>query len=248
MGNTILYDWDEVVAGPAGLSLHAMFSGCMSIMALMHKDSIFIDSQKLQQPQRELTKYIDTLVSSGYSDQQTVLDNLSAAVVCGMVHYIISFSRFPGNSTSYRRTIRKNLTKRLSALLDVCDFYSIATATRVLEFAKDYSADGRDSRAERLLTESLRVQPEDAEAHLFLGKLLLKRNRLSQAVQAFRNCVEINPTHVEGHTQLGEIYTLSGEYIRAKRHFRCALSMVADKQIEHALARTNYLERAIIDG
>jgi tetratricopeptide (TPR) repeat protein len=248
MGNTILYDWDEAVAGPAGLSLHALFSGCISIMATMHNDSLFIDSQKLQQPQRELSSYIDTLVKSGYSDHQTVLENISAAAVGGMIHHLISFSRFPLDSKSYRRTIRKNLTKRLSALLDACDFCSLTTATGALEFAEDYLINGRDSRAERLLTAHLRTQPEDAEAHCSLGNLLRKQNRLSHAVKAFINCVEINPEHVGGHTQLGEIYTQSCEYNRAKRHYRRALAMGEDKQIKRALARTNDLERALIDA
>lgn len=248
IGNTILYDWDEAVAGPAGLSLHALFSGCISIMAMTHNDPLFMDSRKLQQPQRELTSYIDTLVSSGYSDFQNLSENLSAAAVGGMIHYLLSFSRFPRDSKNYRRMIRKNLTKRLSALLDACDFLCIASGTRLIEFAKDYSDNGRASRAERLLTEHLRTQPEDAEAHFHLGTLLRKRNRLSHSVEAFKHCVEINPEHVDGHTQLGEIYSARGEYNRAKRHYRSALSKGADNRITDALARTNVLESTTIEA
>jgi tetratricopeptide (TPR) repeat protein len=248
MGNTILYDWDEAVAGPAGLSLHALFSGCISVIAVMHKDPLFIDARSLQQPQRELTSYVDTLVASGYSDHQTLLESLSSAAVAGMIHYLISASRFPRNSKRYKRAIRKNLTKRLSALLDACDFCSITTATRVIKFAEGYSVDGRDSRAVRLLTEHLRAQPEDAEAHFSLGKLLRRSDRLSDSLQAFRNCVEINPQHVEGHAQLGKFYTQSGEYNHAKRHYRCALSVGEDSRITRALARTNDLERAVTEA
>lgn len=183
----ILYDWEEAFAAPAGASLHAMFGGCVDVLALLDGNPLSIDPEKLRESRRMLAGYIDALVDQDYADREALAGRaLAAAALAGMLRYLVSYSRFPGDDDDrrYRRVVRSNLKRRFSDLLDVCDHLCVVANAGVLEHADKYVQHGRGERAERLLRAQLRLRPDDSEARIVLGHVLLDHLTGSALAQA----------------------------------------------------------------
>lgn len=247
-GNIILYDWDEAVAGPAGLSLHAMFSGCASIFKTLQPFQVLDDPEKYRQTRRGIMAYINTLCDNGYADAATLSSGLGPASLAGMIYYIIGFCRFEKNSDSYRRAVRRNLSKRLSDLLDVCDFICVSENIDVLEFADHYIDHGRTARAERILKQQLRLQPDNARAYFKLAWIRRKDNKLEQAIRDFRAGLQIMPKHYSAQLGMGKSLTCRGDYSTATVHLHRALDIYDSKNTRRYLQRVHELRRARNDA
>jgi len=72
---------------------------------------------------------------------------------------------------------------------------------------------------------SVRLLPQDAEAHCNLGTALNKLRRLDQAEQWLRHALQINPNFAPAHTQLGDNFQLQGRYDEAEASFRRAIAL-----------------------
>ncbi len=247
-GNSIIYDWDEAVTGPAGLSLHAMFSGCSSIFKTLQPNKVLENPETSRQTRREISAYINTLSDQGYADVGTLNRSIAAASLAGMIYYITGFCRFPRKNDSYRRAVRRNLSKRLSDLLDVCDFICVSENFDVLEFANHYIDYGRSSRAKGLLMQHLRHHPDDAEVHFKLGRLHQKENKLQLAIGNFRTGLEIMPKHYQAQLQLGKSLTCGGDYSKATVHLHRALDIHDSKNTRRYLQQVHELRRARNDA
>jgi len=223
-GESRLFDWDEAVAGPAGLSLHGMFSGSLTVMEVLHETNWFNHPEKLRQPRRELDSYMQSLAQTGYADRPTLAASLGASTVAGMLHYIVGFSRFPHDSSSYQRTVRRNLKKRISNLLDVCDWLCLRYGGNVISQARSYAETDSNWRAERLLELHLELHPMHAPAWAQLGTLLRERGRLSRSVRALERSLSIDPGQPEAMADLGVALARRGQYIPALKHLTESLT------------------------
>ena len=223
-GEPRLFDWDEAVTGPAGLSLHGMFSGSLTVMEVLHETALFNDPEKLRQPRRELENYMQSLMRTGYADRNTLTATLGASAVAGVLHYLIGFSRFPDDSRSYKRTVRRNLKKRLSDLFDVCDWLCLQYDGDVVAQARSHAETGGGWRAERLLELHLQSHPMHAAAWAQLGTLLRERQSLSRSVRALERSVSIDPNHAQAQVDLGVALARRGQYIPALKHLTEALA------------------------
>lgn len=242
-GGIMLYDWDEAITGPAGLSLHGLFSGCSALVQLQFPQINLIDLESLRQPRREFATYLGALESAGYAGNVDTKRAISAAAVAGMIHYIISFGCFPRDDRQYKETVQNNLTKRLSDLLDVSDLLCIATADNIVELADDHEQHGRAWRAERLLAQRLKLQPEEVSSLQALGQLQLRRNRMTQAIRSFEACTIIDINDAIAHEGLGSLHTRNGCYRQALRHLHRAHTQAPSPQIQARIKRVHELER-----
>lgn len=247
-GNPILYDWDEAVVGPAGLSLHAMFSGCSSLFTTLKPYRVLENPERSRQTRREIMAYINALSDQGYADVDTLTDCIGPASLAGMIYYITGFCRFPKDSERYKRAVRRNLGKRLSDLLDVCDFLCISENIDVMDFVNDYIDYKRTPRAQYLLMQHLRHHPDNAQAHFKLGRLHQKDNKLEKAISDFRTGLEIRPKHYWAQLQLGKSLTCLGDYSKATVHLHRALAINNSKNTRRYLKRVNALRRAQYDA
>ncbi|ASJ73131.1 phytanoyl-CoA dioxygenase family protein [Granulosicoccus antarcticus] len=244
-GDISLYDWDEAVVAPAGISLHALFSGCSTLVQLQLPEINLIDAESLRQPRREFSAYCEALESAGYAQASDLGKGLASAAVAGMIHYIISFGRFPKESKSYIETVEKNLTRRLSDLLDVADLLCVATPTDIVALADDYEAHKRGWRAERLLVQHLYLQADDVPALQALAQLQLRRNRPSHAIKSFEACTNIDINDAMAHQGLGTLHAQLGCYKLALRHLHRAQSHTPSSALEQQIKRVYDLERML---
>jgi predicted O-linked N-acetylglucosamine transferase (SPINDLY family) len=72
---------------------------------------------------------------------------------------------------------------------------------------------------------SVRLLPQDAEAHCNLGTALNKLRRLDEAEKWLRHALQIDPNFAPAHTQLGDNFQLQGRYDEAEASFRRAIAL-----------------------
>jgi Flp pilus assembly protein TadD len=102
------------------------------------------------------------------------------------------------------------------------DFIDLRTRAELLELCGD--ADG----ARRLEQRSLEIAREvDLVCYAYQ---LMWRNRVADAIDLLRHCVEINPESWNAHHSLGEALEMNAEYSLAAAHYRAALLRIEDRE------------------
>lgn len=72
----------------------------------------------------------------------------------------------------------------------------------IIGFSTEALGSGEYSKALPFATKAVELAPESAEAHYKLGETLVGLGRLEGALEAFKKCVELEPTHGRGIMQL----------------------------------------------
>jgi predicted O-linked N-acetylglucosamine transferase (SPINDLY family) len=72
---------------------------------------------------------------------------------------------------------------------------------------------------------SVRLLPQDAEAHCNLGTALNKLRRLDEAEKWLRHALRIDPNFAPAHTQLGDNFQLQGRYDEAETSLRRSIAL-----------------------
>lgn len=133
-GKLVIFDWDEVTTGVAGLSLHSLFDGCSTIYKLLH-----FPLQEEQAEQKQLLDvYLHTLQKSAYTSHKELKQVIAAAACLGVVQYIVSFSHYPTISEQQRQAITFNIQYALEDLLRLTDCLSLKTKQHPQQFWQDY--------------------------------------------------------------------------------------------------------------
>jgi tetratricopeptide (TPR) repeat protein len=87
---------------------------------------------------------------------------------------------------------------------------------------------GRYDAAIELFQESVRIDPELAEAHAQLGAALLARGDVETAAPPLRTAIELEPNLADALYNLGLLEHRRGEFDRAVGHFRRAVDVRPD--------------------
>jgi ectoine hydroxylase-related dioxygenase (phytanoyl-CoA dioxygenase family) len=188
-GSIVLFDWDDAVAGPAGISLHSMFSGSLRPVQLLAGGSLPEDDRY----SRLLSAYVTELEEGGYADRDELYRSIPGSACAGVLNYLLSYAAFPGGSKRYRESTAGILRKRLSDLLDVCDHFSSQDRRLVLEHANDYQRNGRAGRAESLLRKFLRSSAADATVLGELADIQRFRGKNRRAIENYHAALRIEP-------------------------------------------------------
>ena len=69
---------------------------------------------------------------------------------------------------------------------------------------------------------TIRINPEDADAHDSLGALLQTRGELEEAVAELRTAIRLKPELADAHYNLGTILKVKGKLPEAVEEFRNA--------------------------
>lgn len=91
-----------------------------------------------------------------------------------------------------------------------------------LYFRGDLSDVGWSLSARRSMKrhlEAATVNPRDADAHVQLGLIHLRRRQVTEARGRFERAIEIDPDEVDAHFQLGRLARLDARWEDAIRHF-----------------------------
>ena len=84
--------------------------------------------------------------------------------------------------------------------------------------------------AEAVLSRAARLNPGDATIRFSLGAALAQSGRTEDAVAAFLQGLEIDPTHLQGRVTLARIYADKGDGVAATRQLELAAGHAADWQ------------------
>ena len=68
------------------------------------------------------------------------------------------------------------------------------------------------------LTQVVRNEPDNADAHNALGFAYRQRNRMESAFRHFRESLRLNPKHRSAHENIGEAYLKTGNRVKAREH------------------------------
>lgn len=202
-GSIVIFDWDELAVGPAGLSLQGLLGGCTRahlILARMADGRPVGDSLDSQ----VLRAYVDTLADRGYADEATLLSALPGALAAGQMRFISSFGRYPGEASvdAAGRTLRQ----RLSDLLDLCDWLCARDETMALAQADDYRGRGEHERAHRLVQDRLAREPQRVDLLVRYGQGALTLGQAEEAREAFEAALAAEPGH--GEARIGRVHAL----------------------------------------
>jgi tetratricopeptide (TPR) repeat protein len=199
-GRCVILDWDDAVVGPAGMSLHGLFSGC-ALPTILLSASAAAKAAAGTPNGLLVHAYMEALVANGYCDAATLKRALPAAMCAGMIQFMLNFGRFPGESA--RQDVRATLLGRLSDLFDVCDLLASRDPQTALAMAQDYETFGNLQRAQLLLQDHVLRHPGDTETSIHLGALLRTRGNLEQATHTYRQALLHAPNSGHLHAGLG---------------------------------------------
>ncbi|MFT6876294.1 MAG: hypothetical protein ACI9XK_003098 [Granulosicoccus sp.] len=149
-GRYLFFDWDDASIGPVGFSLHTQFSGCCrAYIALNHTDDL-AQNTNIKRDSRLLKAYMSGIEEAGLAEADLLHRNLASSICAGALHYLLSYSDYPDDSQSYQKTIRNILKRRLSDLLDLCQFLVSDDPKASKRLAEVFAETGRPHRASAL--------------------------------------------------------------------------------------------------
>lgn len=73
-------------------------------------------------------------------------------------------------------------------------------------------------RAIELLTKLVQAEPENADAHNFLGYAYRKKGIFEASFNHYNEALRLNPRHRHAHEYIGEAYLLTGNLAKAEQH------------------------------
>lgn len=202
-GKPVFIDWDDAVVGPAGMSLHAMFSGCV-------RPTMELQRLAKGQPPGDgkvagrLLAYLEGLESTGYADRATLLEALPGAICAGVLRFVAHFGRFPGEGQ--RAAAGRTMRKRLSGLLDLTDWLASRDPAIGLAHADDYERDQEWQRAMRLVQDALARTPQTPALLTRYGLLALRVDDLDTAGEALREALQREPAHLDASLGLAKLH------------------------------------------
>ena len=91
-----------------------------------------------------------------------------------------------------------------------------------LQRANSFARRGKTFEADQKYIESLRRDPNNAEAHYHYGCHLFDTKRLADAKKEFDICLNLNPQHGKCHRKYSDMLGFMGKIQEAQRHFELA--------------------------
>jgi len=113
-----------------------------------------------------------------------------------------------------------------------------------VESAWKLVAAGQRSQAVALLREVVRDTPQDADARLLLGSVLMEDGNRAESIEHLKEAVRLRPRSAEAHNALGEAYNTFGDFKAARPEFQRAV----DLDPKHAQAYANLGAVILQDG
>ncbi len=101
----------------------------------------------------------------------------------------------------------------------------------LVELGRTYYEARRYELAEAVLREAISQAPGQASAYQWLGLNLYKQGQKQEAVEALITSVQLAPTNVWMHLDLGNIYQLEGDYQSAACEYIRALALTGEKTL-----------------
>jgi tetratricopeptide (TPR) repeat protein len=113
-------------------------------------------------------------------------------------------------------------------LLAVFACGAVLLAQQPLERAWQLAAKGQPQEAIQLLRELVGADPQNADARLLLGSLLMEAGERTESINELAAAVRLRPRSVEAENALGEAYNKFGDTSAARKAFEAAVASKPD--------------------
>jgi tetratricopeptide (TPR) repeat protein len=227
-GSSVIYDWDDAIIGPAGLSLHAVFIGCFKITQLLSDDFAAIEDETYDRDKRLLSHYMTELDKQGYASTEILQQALPASACAGAIQALLTYANFPQQDDDYIFNINEFFVKRLDDLLNLCDYLSCSSRDKALHFAEDYQQKNILFRAGYVYRNYLTGHPNDIEIHKRLASILRQTGKWEQAISCYQAIVDHHSADAETFNGLGVAFLKYNKPVDALEQFELALSIDPD--------------------
>ncbi len=227
-GSLVLFDWDDCLVGPAGMSLHNCFSGCSVPCSLLLK---LPKAQSLDAGHSQLLEhYIDTLAGAGYADREAIIRALPSAICAGVMRYIISYGKFPLDDQEDRAVIAGIMRRRLNDLVDLCDQLVLAKQPEVNDLVSQYERSDRHEDVCRILATV--VESTDARAEHFSQYVqsLLELGNSELALKVCRQGLDRFPMSAGLRKSMGDLSLEQQDFNTAIDQYRLAIELSGKDQ------------------
>ena len=111
----------------------------------------------------------------------------------------------------------------------------------------EYDCDAKTEDAEKAFRQILAAEPNHAEAHLCLGRLLWKRGQQDSAVACFENALAIQPDYPEALWSLGNAFWSKWEIDEAILRYQRAVAIKPSFAEVHASLGNAFKDRGQLD-
>jgi tetratricopeptide (TPR) repeat protein len=115
--------------------------------------------------------------------------------------------------------------------------------------AAAYLQDSNYDAAVKEFRKVLAFDPQNTDAHTYLGKIYLQQGKTGDAIREFKTVVATQPTSVTARNNLGNAYLTAKQYTDSEQTFKAAARMdplnpVADYTLGQQYLQTNRLKEA----
>lgn len=246
-GSIIIYDWDDAVIGPAGMSLYRLLEGCSHTADLLDDNK---DVDESQLPYRRMIKtYENALMESGYADKETLRRALPAAVLAGSIQSLLSYQKFPQDDYFYKKDISEIIRTRVEDIVHLCDLLALRNRKDTLFYAENYHRNNVPWRSIYLLDQYSQKHPNDAGIVRLLATTEMEIGRWACAINSLNRLLAIYPHDAIARQDLGIAYVKNGQSELAIRELEAALEIdskapLAREYIQKASEIIHWRDRA----
>ncbi|KAF1082050.1 MAG: hypothetical protein GQF41_1690 [Candidatus Rifleibacterium amylolyticum] len=117
-----------------------------------------------------------------------------------------------------------------------------------LELAIDKIDEGDNESAERMFLEILAKEPNNSDAHHYIGVIKFNAGLFQEAIGKFEEAIKANPKNFQSLFLLGDCYRALDEYAKAEAQFRKALEVKEDSfamlNLADVIFRQNRIDEA----
>ena len=221
-GELVIFDWDEAIAGPAGMSLHSMFGGCSVLVDLVCDDSQVLPI-KDNSYSVLIERYVDTLVQGGYSTSKEIRCGVAGSAFIGLMRFLQSYGKFPSDDADMRKVVSRIIQRRTEDILKLGDRLSLLDRSQTFTFVDGYEKNKRDSEACRLMSDFVLLNTQDVEAHALLADYLQENGKADEAEAVLRRGLSTTPGSAELRLMLGTMMLSRLELEGAIDHLQAAV-------------------------
>lgn len=230
-GSMLIYDWDDAILGPAGMSLHRLFQGTSTIAKFM-KFQWAVD-ENIQALEPLLGAYCRTLVDQGYCDAETLSQSLPSAVCAGSIQSLLSYANYPLEDFEYKKNISEIIRNRIEDIVHLCDLIALENRDDTLHYADNYYQNHAPWRSIYLLEQFSLRHPNDVDMHRRLASLEMECGRWECASNTLKRVLAVDPTDAYAYRDLGISLLKNGQAAESIRELETALQidpMIPDAQ------------------
>ncbi|UCE17180.1 MAG: tetratricopeptide repeat protein [Gemmatimonadota bacterium] len=105
----------------------------------------------------------------------------------------------------------------------------------MLNLGKQYYELGENEKGEEILRKLIEMDPDNIDAHKFLGGCCVNLKKNAEAIAAYKRVVALDPENKRGWTDLASTYNEIGQYDEAERSVKRALRLDPDYGYAHVV-------------